>query len=145
MVCGWLFFSNFLHLYFYCVLWNWNWNANAKLPLRVTAKFASLVYQDIGPVAAIACLAMGGITVASTLLGGERGRWNWRGLWCGVAPLAYPIGSGAELYGAVCEIAMFGFILFALAPMVPPARRADRRFRAVAAVIALAVTAASGV
>ena len=143
LVSGWYFLTNLSHLYFYYV--DWNWNANSKLPISVSAEFVPLVYGNIGKVGAAACLALFGVNVACAIWGREGGRWNWRALWCGIAPLAYLIASGATPYGAVCQVAVFGFVLFAVAPIVQPVRHRAGRLRGGLAALALAATTASGV
>ena len=136
LLCGWYFVTNFSRLYFYYVVWNWN--AIARLPLSVSAQFVTLVYENIGPVAVLACLVLFGLNLACALFGREQGRWNLRALWCGLAPLAWLVGSGARPYGAVCEIAIFGIVLFLVAPMTQPARHVAGGGRAFVAVVALA-------
>ena len=61
-----------------------------------SAQFVTLVYENIGPVAVLACLILFGLNLACALLGREQGRWNLRALWCGLAPLAWLVGGGAR-------------------------------------------------
>jgi hypothetical protein len=141
-ISSWFYISNLSYLYFY--YFRWNWAANAKLPLSTSIRYIGLVLDNIGTVTAGACLAIFAISVASWAFGKTPGKWNLRALWCGIGPAGLLIAIGAEPNRNECEIAAFGLVFFAIAPITLPARRAPMPLRTFVAVTALVAAAAHG-
>jgi hypothetical protein len=142
-VCGWFYLSNLAHLYIYYFVWHYS--IQGIYPLSESKRHFVNVYNQIGPAAAIACSAMFALNVGPRLFGTVLGKWNLRPLWCGIAPLGCLILTGAEPVVSLSQIAVFGFVLFLLAPIISPVERPPTQRRTIVAVLALLLTVVAGV
>ncbi len=138
VLSGWFYVIRGPFLYYYYTA---SPDANAHLPLNESWRHLGFVLDEIGVPAAIAGAVIFGLNVVLWVARGRRGGWNFRALWAGVAPLGFLILFGAGLNPFVSEIAVFGFLLFLLAPFdtaIPS------RLRGGVMVVSLAVVAAVG-
>jgi hypothetical protein len=140
---GWFYWMNWQYLYSYYFIWNTD--ANAKLPLSQSWRHLANVGQHIGLGAATSCAAIFAFSIFVWATGGRRDRWNLRALWCGIAPVGYLILSGAGMNPFVSEVAVFGLMLFLLAPITAAEAAPLSRLRGGAIGTALLAVAAFGV
>lgn len=143
LVCGWFLITNASHLYFYYAIWSWD--ATAQLPLAASFQHLVFVFDKIGPVGATALLALFAVNLIARRAADKAGAWNWRALWCGVAPIAFLILSGAGLNPYVAQVGAFGIILFMIAPAPSGPIMPLGRLRQFVALGALAAMIISGV
>lgn len=138
VLCGWFYLSRGPLLYRY---YTTSPDANAHLPLSESWHHLGYVLDEFGSTAAIAGAVIFALNIVLWVAAGRRGRWNFRALWAGVAPVGFLVLSGAGLNQFVSEIAVFGFLLFLLAPVEAAG---SSRLRAGVMAVSLAVAAGVG-
>ncbi|MCC6587310.1 MAG: hypothetical protein IT168_11510 [Bryobacterales bacterium] len=124
-----LYTYEYLH-YYYVV---WNADANAKLPLRESVIHFRLAYRHIGfyPALVLAFALLTGIL--DTGVRRSLRLIDWKLLYLGLAPLLFLVLRGAGPNPFVCMPAVFGFTLFALAPVNVQGPKSWSFLRAIAA------------
>jgi hypothetical protein len=131
--------ASYLHYYYFV----WNSDANAHLPLSESLHHLNNVFGHFGIAAAIAAAAIFALNIGLWALGRRGGSWNIRALWTGIAPVGFLVETGAGLNPFVSEVAVFGLLLFLLAPLDAKASRPSR-LRAGVVLLSLAAVAAAG-
>jgi hypothetical protein len=147
-VAGWFYVIHFHYLHYYYFVWNMD--ANANLPIRQSvAHIWLLFHQNIGwPLSLFLCLSLL-LGLVSRRLSGKplRAQFNWRALWCGVAPISFLVLRGAGPNPFVSMISATGFLIFCATPweghMYRP--RWIKMALMVGSIAAVAATAAAGI
>jgi hypothetical protein len=131
--------ANYSYLYYYYVVWNAD--ANARLPLHRSIIHIGLGLEHIGA-ALLPALAYFGLVVLGENVFGAKSAGlrktlrdvDWKFLYLGFAPLVFLALRGAGLNPFVSMPAVFGFTMFALAPLKGRVPVPISRFSAFAAV-----------
>jgi hypothetical protein len=141
-LCGWFYFLNASYLYYYYFIWNSD--ANAHLSLSESRHHLDNVFRHFGKTAAVAAAIIFAVNVGLWAFARCGGRWNIRALWTGIVPVGFLVATGAGLNPFVSEVAVFGLLLFLLAPVDAKDAPRPSRVRAGVVFLALAAVIAAG-
>jgi hypothetical protein len=141
-LCGWFYFLNASYLHYYYFVWNSD--ANAHLPLSESRHHLNNVFDHFGIAAAIAAAVIFAVNIGLWAFGRRGGSWNIRALWAGIVPVGYLVVTGAGLNPFVSEVAVFGLLLFLLAPVDAKDASRPSRLRAGVVLLSLVAVAAAG-
>jgi hypothetical protein len=141
-LCGWFYFLNasFLHYYYFI----WSDAANAHLPLSESRHHLDNVFGHFGNAATLAAAVIFTLNIGLWAFGRRGGSWNIRALWTGIVPVGFLVVIGAGLNPFVSEVAVFGLLLFLLAPVDAKDAPRPSRLRAGVVLLSLVAVAAAG-
>jgi hypothetical protein len=111
------FLSHLSYLYYYYA--QWNQDANAKLPLGTSLAHAKFAFNHVGWALAVS----GALFFTGLLWDAKRHRepvfsaMDWKPIYMGTAPVLLLVLRGAGLNPFVSMPAVFGWLLFLLAPL----------------------------